>query len=936
MSSDEEILKNLSFPIKSFRLFALEECIRIGYSGDLLRALRQRLEVEDDEECKAMLGLAVSTVEERAKSASLANVSAALGDFEEVWKAWDVDQKLRWLQTLDPVRRAELHSKTYWIVRNESEPEVLKTWLSTFRSDIPLENLGVLEALLRSSNDWICLTVLEILVARSPHLLGRHFHHLLLSDKVRIRVMSLKGMLAIDPREAVRHLEWMMMGENPVEAIGALNACLMLPMKMVRDLILKVLKVRSEPALLERAGVFFEINPDPHAPFYLFELSRQSETNKARLIRPILDKALKAVRDSGVLGDQFATYRKRLKAWVTYRVAKCTVSRIIFRFLQDPAEGTPEATALLQNHLKNPMIRKICLEADGWNIPQSAKNWLKTFLASDDKMKPIKPTPAFQDFSAMSDEEKIRFLASWKPENQSAGSRFLRDLLISKENSEDVRAMSLRTALRLEIVTFQEQALALLQHNSEILRVSALEYCSRFCPEQMLPVLGPFLKSPRIRVKAKAINALAKFDLPQAVSMLMNLLRNAGPSERSAAMNCVIQFDFLLIRDQLTDFLSRPSGRHLLTTCLFLYSSNPEPENIYCLFRIGKALGAGFSETIDVTRKELGKILIEIGRLSQEELQEIENGLEEKWLHEFGSGSEANPDYSVTSLHPESAGYFGKPDLSLLERFRQEGFPWRDAAVIFFVLGLPVLLFFVAYDTEPPAVYHDPSTFTAFDWSSGTGNSGSQADVSAPFRARPRATIQEELEEMEKLVQQSGDRPLPSFFGGPEMQMMARATMNRDVVRGFAFMDTGDYPAAKDALLAALRDDPHNPFLAVAVYTALQELARLTGDSEDLSANKELFSQALKSLPFDHARRFLRQMAVAHKGFRLFSENLGDVIKADSPGSPIPGSALAAIRLPEVEAAMDSYVMRIPVPASEDADGEGDMAGEGKRSDDEE
>jgi tetratricopeptide (TPR) repeat protein len=823
------------------------------------------------------------------------------------WPGLSGTEKIARLRSLTPADYVQLLSHAADLVKSEHDPEVVKTWIALLPADLPEERLTAFELFLIAPDPLLCVPALDMFVNRAPHRLGRFLPRLLLSEHLRVRFLSLKALAAIDPQESARHLEFLLMSEKVDDVLGALNACLVSLPELVRDPLLKFLTVTENPECIQRAGLFFQVNPDPHVPFRLYELMEKSSTAKAACLRPVLGDALKALADSEILGADFPAYKTRLKTWAEFRQAQRRVANTLFGFLQDPSPDQQEIVAALAALFENPLQRNIAEQAQRWEIPDRAKDWLRQALAlvvtaPDD-------APAAR-FSESSEDEKIRFLASWKPTAPETARVFLHELAVNAGHSEDLRAMALRTALRVQIDIGRDEFLVLLNHHHELLRTSAFEYAVHFVPEQVQPLLGIFLKSPQIRIKTKAINALARFDLPQAVSILMTLLRTSRDNDRQAVMNCLVQFDFSLIREPLTDFLLRSSSRAWVPHCLFLFQANPDPENLFCLFRLEKALSGQLAEQVKATSREIATLLVELERVSSEQVAELLAGLPRRWEQETLAATTARPEYAVSRLHPKAAGYFRGEAAS---SFDIADLPWKSATALVLTIGAAAWLF-LAPEFDRPQPRFDASQSRAFDWAPGIPAPGTAltAPITASF-APPR-TVTEEFTDAAELVRNSLERPPEPPFGNPEMQLIAKASTNPALARGLAALETGDLAEAGRALEAALRDDPDNPFLGVSVFSALFELAQRQGDEVAIKKAEQQFLAALGKLPFEYGTVYFAHMARTHSLFEQLTENLAVLRLKAGTLPPHQADLLTGLDNARLNTGFESLKTQVPRP----------------------
>ena len=69
LKQQQLILDNLRIPIKSFRIFALEEIIKSGGNPEILSALKEIQATEDDQDCSILISNAIEAVSARLNGA---------------------------------------------------------------------------------------------------------------------------------------------------------------------------------------------------------------------------------------------------------------------------------------------------------------------------------------------------------------------------------------------------------------------------------------------------------------------------------------------------------------------------------------------------------------------------------------------------------------------------------------------------------------------------------------------------------------------------------------------------------------------------------------------------------------------------------------------------------------------------------------------------
>jgi hypothetical protein len=161
-------------------------------------------------------------------------------------------------------------------------------------------------------------------------------------------------------------------------------------------------------------------------------------------------------------------------------------------------------------------------------------------------------------------------------------------------------------------------------------------------------------------MKSAALGILKNFDFNQAVSSLNAMLKSNDPSQQKMAIDCMDQFDFSLIREDLTRYLEKCDNEELLEAGLCHYAANAAVENIYALYKVEKSqadinLAAHVKKVRDNCIATLKKSEIEIDDLQARNF--TEDYLEQKWEKEQQKKKQSRPAYAYKDKAVEN-----KPD----------------------------------------------------------------------------------------------------------------------------------------------------------------------------------------------------------------------------------------------------------------------------------
>ena len=149
MSNNNEqknLIDDLKAPIKSFRIFALEEVIRSGSSPELLQVLEDISRFEDDAECSMLINHAISAVKGRLAGArSLpAAILSGQSEFVDAWQKADDNEKMRILSDLPTRLPKELRELGPDLIVNETSPVIILPTQAVCKSDEHIDYPGTL------------------------------------------------------------------------------------------------------------------------------------------------------------------------------------------------------------------------------------------------------------------------------------------------------------------------------------------------------------------------------------------------------------------------------------------------------------------------------------------------------------------------------------------------------------------------------------------------------------------------------------------------------------------------------------------------------------------------------------------------------------------------------------------------------------------------
>ncbi len=593
------ILDNLRIPIKSFRIFALEEIIKSGGNPEILSALKEIQATEDDQDCSILISNAIEAVSSRLngdKNVKTINVDDN-SDFLGKWEEADDRLRMHIISNMPSVMPQEFRLLGPKLVEGSS-PIVTSRIIRLFGRYWPEDKYNIITNYLHSDNLVLKLASLRTLVHLKPDLLLNDLPQLLFSEDPEIKALAIRALVKIDKEEALKHLQALLLSPTKTERLAGIQNCPFLPFETVKPLLLKYFAAETNQELLVKAGWIIEMNPDVEVPFALFEIVERSPANKAELVKKVLNESVKLLNKSGILGDKFSLYTQKLQNWVVKRNALRFVRQIIAKL--DGESIAPEIEQKIVVTIKQPIVREAFSEAINWPISGLVKQRIKEYLGinnteikssqeTKEHIKKEKQEKADNTIVKYQDFSLLEMLETITPEEVKEKFDEILLLLTNQQSNSELKVAVFQCLTRCKLRGAEDIAISLISSHDISVATAAVEYLGIVNPDCIIPYLGQCLKIPDIGMKSAALGILKNSDYNQAISSLRAMLYSSENNQQKMALECISQFDFVLVRDILTDFLCLNYPEPLLEAGLCHFAANPSSDNIYYLYKIERS-----------------------------------------------------------------------------------------------------------------------------------------------------------------------------------------------------------------------------------------------------------------------------------------------------------------------------------------------------------
>lgn len=738
-NQQQNLINDLKAPIKSFRLFALEDAIKNGASQEVLDVLERLKIEEDDGECQVLINYAISAVAERiaGKEKKPPKKIKEQQEFVEQWQNAQETEKIRILSNLPSRLPQGLRAMGPDLLCLEKSAVVAARIIRVFCRHWPEEKFDLIKKMLESNSLSLRLASLKTMVHMKPELLTSDLPALLSSEDPQIKALAIRALVKIDKDEALKHLQALLLSSSLSDRLAGIQNCPFLPFEMVKPVLLKYFAAENHPELLIRAGWILEMNPDIQVPFKLFEIAERSPEKKAALVKKILSEAVGNLEKSGILGNKFPIFTKKLQAWVNKRNILRFVKKIVARLDGEVVQS--ELDALIRSKLKQPLVKEVFTEALVWPLSELVRQRMRAYLSGMEKATDPKITPdisssaefeekskteskqkgksekvlsslpeqkqekSFKDCFKNADEPaRIKILANLEKQNAGQILDELKKLAAGKNVSSELRIAAIHSFTRLKMKGLEPVAEKLVTASDVPLATAALEYMGEIDPEAIFPYIGQCLKVADIRMKSVALGILKNFDFNQAVSSLNAMLNANDPKQQKMALECMDQFDFALIREQLTEFLEKCDNEELVEAGLCHFAANPAADNVYSLYKIEKAQAGNIAQQVQKLRESCKSAASEAQLDNSEVSASSEEELRQKYQEEQKKKKRAKPAYAYRekqkSVAPEGiADNFKALVVTLKEFGSSKGL--YIVLIILLVMGAVFYVLFVPSST---------------------------------------------------------------------------------------------------------------------------------------------------------------------------------------------------------------------------------------------
>jgi hypothetical protein len=495
INSIENLRYELSVPIRSFRLMAIEKSIKMKASEDLLDCLIGALGNEKDPECKMLLRHAILITKTSLETKD--SIKLSFGTFKETYLKGNADIQI---QAIEQLSLKSLKGKSFsdfftWIIRNAASPLVTGKAIKRLRNKFKPENIEYLEDNIFSQSKFLQLSIIELLAKNYPDIIQKHFCEIILINDPKIKAIAIRALSKNFAAAALAYISDCFEKGDLYNKLAGLQACTTIDFNLTKPILFKLISEENESRILEEAAIIIISNSDKEIPFELARVGINFNLEKQLFVKEIIKEVLISLKKSG-LCNNFQDYYNSLVAYLDVEKKK---RKSIIDFLPTLPKDAQE----LRNFQK--VRRKLTnrgyeqLELILYNEKEFSKKKQAAALKTAAKLK-------IEGFSKIA----LKFINSASESLINAGLNYLYFLY--------------------NLVFFQNLS-KFLNKNSPLLNRLIVKLCRQQSPEYCKFLILHNLESKSPNIRELGLKMAAQFDFSLIHSELINFLRKEENDE---------------------------------------------------------------------------------------------------------------------------------------------------------------------------------------------------------------------------------------------------------------------------------------------------------------------------------------------------------------------------------------------------------------------
>lgn len=641
----DQLKKELTAPVKTVKLQAIESALKAPVSAELLTLLEECLLLEQDPECQLLLQHTVD--QNQLKFFDAKEPSIPIEQMIKILPDSTPQVQLSLIESLKvrEIKNANPELMLPKILEVTKNPVVASAVVRKFRRFWPDNQLGFLEKHIFSKCKSLQLACIKTLVQLFPQSLKTRLPQIVHINDPVIRSLAIWSMGRHFPELAADFMNDCLEKGDQYNRLTALQICSTIDFSLIKQSLLNLITVETNAEIFKLACTVLLNNPDKEVPFIILGIIARTTQSKADFLRKFLVNYCVNLEVAGQC-ENFADYKKKLNEYSRQVQAQ----NLVYNLLTSYNNETPGEQQAILRHLRyniadgdvrvavemfvtrcNDLILKAQLlemlakiserpaeigEVSVERIAEPAREIHEEAPTEPTLPDVAGPVPQVIDLEAVKVKELTRARFSRSPEMKTKVKAAFDD----SASSDTLLHAALKAAIYVDLGGYSHIAEKHISLTPEAYVAAGLEYLAKFDWDKFHILVNKYINTESFLIRKVLIGATSKAAPEYAKFLIKHLLDSPDKSKRTHGLEATVQVDFSYIFADLVTFIGKESETELIDLCISVFLANPKLDSL-CAFAELETKRPELKKVFADAQKKLRDILIASGIAKTAEIE---------------------------------------------------------------------------------------------------------------------------------------------------------------------------------------------------------------------------------------------------------------------------------------------------------------------------
>lgn len=649
----DQLKKELTAPVKTLKLQAIETALKAEASSELLTVLEESLSLEQDPECQLLLQHAIDQ-----NQLKLFDAQAPVFPIDQIIQLFPTSSLEEQLNLIESIKVKDIKDANPEVTLPKllavtSNPVVASAVVRKFRRFWPEALLGFLEQNIFSKCKSLQLACIKSLVQRFPQSLKTRLSQIVHINDPVIRSLAIWSMAKHFPELAADFMNDCLEKGDRYNRLTALQICSTIDFSLIKQSLLNLLTVETDAEIFRLACTVLLNNPDREVPFRILGIIFRTTPSKADFLKKFMVSYCGNLELSGQC-DNFADYKARLNDYSRQLQAQSLVYNLLVSF---DNETEDEQSAILRHLRYNISDRDVRTAVESF-IAKCQNEKLKQVLlelltkvvekpvapeepagdtialpsievieeaepvkeADSARVPPLPDMPAGPSASADQEARQIKELARARFSKTPEMLAKIKAVFDSSSSSEALVHAALKAAIYVELGGYSHIAEQHLTLSADAFVAAGLEYLAKFDWDKFHVLVNRYINTESFLIRKVLIGATSKAAPDYAKFLIKHLLESKDLLRRTHGLEATVQMDFSFIFPNLVAFLEKEQEASLIDSCIAIFLANPKLDSL-CAFVDLETRRPELKRVFADAQQKMRKLLISSGIAKEKEIE---------------------------------------------------------------------------------------------------------------------------------------------------------------------------------------------------------------------------------------------------------------------------------------------------------------------------